>query len=168
MFIVKTPDGRPACFHCARPFLIHPYERYRQEKRAWMCTIEDDERAAREFHFEKTVQSHMDNLAKKWVGPFSVDLKDIGMVHAEGIRISLEAPPEAMLAKVDVIVSEIRRSIVEALEWGVDQHEVVVDETITPFREENRMYCPNPPPIKELYPNGFVRYPDGEVVALPA
>jgi hypothetical protein len=163
MFIVTTPEGNPACFHCARPFDISPDEKQRQGKHAWMCTIDCDERAAREFHFEKTVQAYMDGQTLKWVGPLSLDLKDIGSVHTEGIRLRLDAPPERMLAEVDAIVSEIRRSIVEALEGAPER--IVVQEAAAAFTEEHAAYCPNLPPIKDLYPNGFVRYPSGEVVA---
>ena len=85
MRLITSPDGRPMCYHCARPFDKHPWQQRREELHAKLCAIEDDDYAARAFHYHREIQAHTDKMTELFVQSQGVHIPEIGSIHIEGI-----------------------------------------------------------------------------------
>ena len=165
MHIITNPDGIPACYHCARPFDEHPWKRRRQELHAKLCAIEDNDGAARAFHFHRGMQAHADKMQELWVNSHGLHIADVGSIHSEGIRFTLEpsVPPERMIAEVDQhLLPAIREHIIEVLNGTYDT-KVQQWATQMPAKPHDPTWCPDTPTVQELYPHGYVRHADGNV-----
>ena len=168
MHIYTTSDGKAACSHCARPFEEHPREKRRQELHAKLCAIEDDDHAARAFHYHRCLQARVDQMKEIWVSPHGLSIPDVGTMHAEGIKFTLEPGvlPERMIDEVDKnIIPAIRQNIIELLNGTYD---AMVKESMAgpPPKPYDPTWCPDTPTVKELYPYGYARHADGNVEPL--
>ena len=168
MRILTLDDGKPACYHCARPYDQHPWQQRREELHAKLCAVEDNDRAARAFHYHRGVQAHVDQMQELWVNSHGLSIPDVGSMHVEGIRFNLEPgiSRERMISEVDQhIIPTIRQNIIERLDGTYD---INVKQWMTqlPAKTHDPTWCPDTPTVQELYPYGYVRHTDGNVEAL--
>jgi hypothetical protein len=159
MHIIASPQGPPMCHHCARPFELDPREEGRERKLAQLRAIEDDDHAARAFHFHRECDAHIRAMSEVWVDSFGMHVPDFGVVRVEGIKFSIEpGMADAMLAEIDkTLLPAIRQSIIDALDSRLPPAPIV-----GPY---NPTWCPDQPSVQALYPFGYVRLADGTVVA---
>ena len=164
MHIVPTKEGKLACYHCGHEFDEHPDETSRQRLHRQLCAIEDDDDAARAFHFHKAQQAIADQTTEVWIDRTGFYVPDTGSVRFEGIKINLEpgaTTDDAMRAIEAWVLPSIKQSIVEALN-GTQEHQ---DTAHIPMHKYDPSWYPCSPPMEDLYPNGYVRHPDGAVEA---
>ena len=155
------------CYHCGRPFERHPDVVRREELHAKLCAIEDDEHAARAFHYHRTLQAKVDQMETVWVELGGFNIPNVGDVRFEGAKILLEpgVSRERMMEKIEKwVLPSIRMYILGALE----RHSATLPETpIDPstIGRYDPTWCPATPSTAELYPSGYVRREDGSVEA---
>jgi hypothetical protein len=167
MRVITTSDGKPMCHHCVRPFERHPDVVRREELHAKLCAIEDDEHAARAFHFYRTLQAQFDQMETVWVEFGGFDIPEVGDVRFEGATFRLEpgASREKIVEAIDKwLIPSIKESMLIALKClSPTLPESPIDlGTIVRF---DPTWCPSTPSAAELYPSGYVRREDGTVEA---
>ena len=167
MHVLTLANGEHVCAHCVRPFERHPSEERREALHKRLCAIEDDDEAARAFHYHRRIQAEVDALKTLWVPGSSFSLGDGCMVRFEGV--SLHLPPDA---SPDCIRDELERWVLPSLRKYVLDALERKDAAMpaAPRIEEPRSYdpivtVPASPSAAELYPSGYVRHADGSVEA---
>ena len=161
MRVITNSEGKPMCYHCARPFERHPDAVRREELHAKLCAIEDDELAARAFHHHRTLQAKFDQMETVWVELSSFSIPDVGSVRFEGAKIRLEpgVSRERMMEEMEKwVLPSTRKDILDALE------QTTPPETPSTIGRYDPTWCPATPSAAELYPSGYVRREDGSVV----
>ncbi len=152
------------CYHCARPFERHPDVVRREELYAKLCAIEDDEHAARAFHFHRTLQAKSDQMEKVWVEFSGFGIPEVGDVKFEGATFRLEpgASREKIVEAIDKwVIPSIKEDMLIALKSTLP--ETPIDPST--IRRYDPTWCPSTPSAAELYPSGYVRREDGTVEA---
>lgn len=175
MRVIANSDGVPVCYHCIRPFDVHPTLRRRQERYAALCAIKDDDHAARAFHYFKQNEAEADRRTELWVERHGFDWCELGSVTVDGIRINLlpEVSAERAMEVFDKeILPAIRESIRKTLDGTAQKEieqmrrEVEEQKAAGTLRAYDPTWCPATPSAQELYPNGYVRKADGSVESL--
>ena len=167
MRVIITSDGKPMCHHCARPFERHPDVVRREERHAKLCAIEDDEHAARAFHYYQTLQAQVDKMETVWVEFGGFSIPDVGDVKFEGATFRLEpgASREKILEAIDKVIPSIKESMLIALKFLPSTLPEVPTDPST-IRRFDPTWCPSTPSAAELYPSGYVRREDGTVESI--
>ncbi len=169
MRIVATPNGTAMCYHCARPYERHPDLVRREEQHARLCAIEDDERAARAFHFHRALQAKYDKMETVWVNPSGFYIPDMGSVRFEGVTLRLEpgASRERVAEALEKwVLPSLKKDTLDAFEQraaAAAAEPIPIDPSTV--RRHDPTWCPDEPSAAELYPFGYVRGADGAVEA---
>jgi hypothetical protein len=164
MRIIATADGQPACYHCKRAFDNHPTTAERERLFSKIRAIEDDDYAARAFHYYTTQHAYSDSMTEQWTPHTTFDIPGVGTMSVDCIRLKLEpgAGPELMIQELDKwLLNEMRTSIVQTLCPIFAQNE----ECPVPPPRRYPVWCPDSPSVHELYPLGYIRHSDGTVEA---
>jgi hypothetical protein len=164
MRVIITSDGKPMCYHCARPFERHPDVVSREELQTKLCAIEDDEHAARAFHFHRTLQAKSDEMETVWVEFSGFGIPDVGDVRFEGATFRLK-PGASRERIVEAIEKWVIPSIKEEMLIALKCRSTTLPETPITIRRFDPTWCPSTPSAAELYPSGYVRREDGTVEA---
>ena len=167
MRVITTSDGKARCYHCGRPFERHPEVVRREELHAKLCAIENDDLAARVFHYHRTLQAEFDSMEKVYVESSGYSIPDMGIVRFEGATIHLEpgASRERMMEEIERhVLPSIKEDILRALDPCPKLPETPIDPS--KIRRYDPTWCPSTPSVAELYPSGYVRHEDGSVDAL--
>jgi hypothetical protein len=180
--IISPNDGKtPMCYHCARPYERHPDLVRREEQHARLCAIEDDERAARAFHYYRTLEAKHDEMETVWVNPSGFYIPDVGSVRFEGVTLRLE--PGASNERVTEALERwvlpcVKKEMLDALERRsatattttsaaqLPPYEKIFDPRSSTVTRHDPTWCPAEPSAAELYPSGYVRRADGAVEAV--
>ena len=162
MRVITNTDGKPMCYHCARPFDKHPLQQRREELHAKLCAIRDDDHAARAFHHHRKMQAYADRMTELFVHSQGIHIPEIGSIHIEGIRLNLEpgVPADRVMPEIDKMWPIIRQSIADTLDGTTGKAEKNL--IVHPY---DPIWCPSKPTAEELYPFGYVRHADGSVEA---
>lgn len=175
MRVLTAPDGVPRCYYCARPFDVHPTLKRRQERHAQLCAIEDDDHAARAFHYYKQRDAEADEREELWVDRQGFHAYEVGSFTIDGICIRPEpgVSPERVMEEFDkTVLPCLRAEILKTLDGTAQkeaeelrlQHEA--EKQSGTLRAYDPTWCPATPTAQELYPNGYVRHADGSVESL--
>ena len=168
MRVITTAEGKHMCYHCEHTFERHPEVVRREELHAKLCAIEDDERAARAFHFHRTLQAKSDQMETVWVEKSGFSIPNVGDVRFEGVRIFLEpgASRESLMEAIDKwVLPSLKKDILNTLERrSTTLFETPIDPST--IKKYDPTWCPSTPSAAELYPSGYVRREDGSVDAL--
>ncbi len=165
MRVITDPKGTPMCYHCARPFERHPDTVRREEREAKLCAIEDDERAARAFHYYRTLQAKHDQMETLWVEQSGFNIPELCTVRFEGTTILLEpgASRERAIEAIEKwVIPSIKKDMLDALE------PTVAIPPPSAIAQYDPTWCPATPSAAELYPSGYVRRTDGAVMPVNA
>jgi hypothetical protein len=169
MRVITNQEGKPMCYHCGRAFERHPEAVRREELHAKLCAIEDDELAARAFHYHRKLQADFDQMETVWVELSGFSIPDVGILRFEGARLQLE--PGASHAKLaetieNCVLPFIKENILSALAERNDDDKTEAELRIASAsvkRFDPTWFPPSTPTAAELYPSGYVRREDGSV-----
>ena len=172
MHVITLPGGKPGCYHCGREFDRHPRDVESEEMHAKLCAIEDDDKAARVFHYHQSIREQNERMKCVWVRRSGWLVPGVGLVCMEGIKLQLEpgAEPERMREQIQrCVLPCIMKDLTEALDGTQERREAELrlKDTEEARVPHDPLWCPDTP-VEELYPFGYVRHPDGSVEALPA
>ena len=175
MRVLTAPDGIPKCYYCGRVFDVHPKVKARQELHAKLCAIEDDDHAARAFHYRKQQDAEADAQTEHWVARQGFHAYAVGSFLIDGICIRLEpgVSPERAMEEFDKsVLPFVREQILKTLDGTAHKEGEGHNLKIMEAKQAGTLHvydptwCPATPTVQELYPNGFVRNPDGSVESL--
>jgi hypothetical protein len=167
MHIVTTKEGLLVCCGCGHVFDKHPDEVRREKLHAQLCAIEDDDHAARAFHYKKTLQAQIDQMTTIWTGCVGYSIPGVGSVRVEGIEFTLEpgVAVESMIPELDKLIPDIKRTMIETLDGTKARIEGEISSNQVAVHKYDPVWCPNTPSAEELYPFGYIRHADGTVEA---
>ena len=176
MHLIPTREGKLMCFNCSHAFEKHPVQERREHLLAQLCTIEDDDHAARAFHRHKASQAHTDASTHVWMDTVGYHIHEVGSVRFMGVEFTLEpgVAPERMLPELDKwLLSNLKSCMIKKLDGTAERERNEFAEAVATGRAPtppsyDPLLCPDTPAIQELYPFGYVRHANGTVEALPA
>jgi len=175
MRVITVPDGIPKCYYCAHPFDIHPKVKEQQELYAKLCAIPDDDHAARAFHYHKKQDAEANAQTEFWVARQGFHANEVGNFMIDGICIRLDpgVSPERAMEEFDKsVLPFVREQILKTLDGTTQKEEEKHNLMIMEAKQAGTLHvydptwCPATPTAQELYPNGYVRNPDGTVESL--